>query len=332
MKNHWEILVEYRRAGLCEVAKLGAVAWVSGNKLIHSHGGDITTYGRSSVKPFHIKVFSKELDKSLTWEQKAIGVSSHNAEPCHLELAKSILRPSEQRLVQTPHTLPLQQFGKQIRKPSRWYHTCSGEHSALLRGCQLKGWPRVSYNLPTHPFHKGFIDVIRQTLGPQWSPQFIAKDGCNLPTVSFRLRELATLFSSLAKNKDSDWVWEAMVRNPYLIGGMNRVDSIVMKACMGQVVSKEGADGLLCLGIRHADFPQGLGVAIKTAHGTDHQAVWYIARAILASLDFSVRNPSPLRRQMPVVNPDILPPSLRPRIVGLSMRNEDEPVDDIWNA
>ena len=49
----------------------------------------------------------------------------------------------------------------------------------------------------------------------------------------------------------------------------------------GQVVAKEGADGLLGLGVIHPDYPNGLGIVIKIAHGWNAQATWYVARAVL---------------------------------------------------
>ena len=63
------------------------------------------------------------------------------------------------------------------------------------------------------------------------------------------------------------------------------------------MIAKEGADGLLGLAIQHDDFPDGLGVVIKIAHGWNAQATWYLARGILGVLGFELRNPYALRRQ-----------------------------------
>ena len=38
------------------------------------------------------------------------------------------------------------------------------------------------------------------------------------------------------------------------------------------------------MAIVHADYPEGLGVVIKIAHGWNPQATWYVARAILGVL------------------------------------------------
>ncbi|MCB1053445.1 MAG: asparaginase, partial [Acidobacteria bacterium] len=282
--NEWVPLVEYRRNGIPECTIHGSVAWVHGKEVIHSYGGNVLCYGRSMMKPLQIRVFAKELGPVFSWEQKAIAVSSHIGDTEHVRAAKSILLDSELGLMQTPHARPLIQFGQQRRRPRRWYHPCSGEHAAVLRGCRLKGWPRAGYTLPHHPFHLAYLDEIRKVLGPDWQPKVVAKDGCGLPTVSMTVNELAQFYASLATYRDQDWVWEAMMRHPDLIGGFNRLDSTILKSCGEKVLAKEGADGLLGLAIVHPDFPQGLGIVIKVAHGWDTTATWVVARWVLGVL------------------------------------------------
>lgn len=304
----WEPLVDYRRAGVSETTIHGAVAWASGGEVIHSFGGNVLCYGRSMMKPLMIKVLTDALAPVTTWTQKAIAVSSHNGTPEHIEAAQSLLGESEWGLMQAPLDVPLIQFGRQVRRPRRWYHTCSGEHAAILRGCRLKGWSRVGYTLPHHPFAQGYIDVLRGYLGADWRPLRVARDGCGLPTVSNTVSELAVCFAGLARDRDRDWIWEAMTRHPDLIGGFNRLDSTVIKTGGGRVIAKEGADGLLGLAIVHPDYPQGLGVVIKIAHGWNPQATWYLARGILGVLGFPLRNPYPLHRQKAFLVPGVVPP------------------------
>ncbi|MEC7114789.1 MAG: asparaginase, partial [Bacteroidota bacterium] len=310
----WEPLVDYRRNGVSETTIHGAVAWASGDALIHSFGGNVLCYGRSMMKPITMKVFADELDGELNWKQKAIAVASHNGDTEHVATAQSILSQSEWGLMQTPLDVPLVQFGRQVRRKRRWFHTCSGEHAAILRGCRLRNWDRVGYTLPHHPLLPAFVDVLRRTLGPDWTPKRVARDGCGLPTVSNTVAELALLYARLVVEKEDDWIWEAMVRNPDLVGGFNRLDSTIIKAGAGRVIAKEGADGLLGLAIEHPDYPDGLGVVVKIAHGWNSSATWYIARAILGVLGIELRNPYPLHRQKAFIVPGIVPDALAPRL------------------
>ncbi|MHC4831772.1 MAG: asparaginase, partial [Planctomycetota bacterium] len=287
----WEPLVDYRRNDVSETTIHGAIAWASGGEIIHSFGGNVLCYGRSMMKPVTMKVFADDLAGVLDSRQKAISVSSHNGDTEHVAAAQSILSESEWGLMQTPLDVPLVQFGRQVRRPRRWYHCCSGEHAAILRGCRIRGWNRAGYTLPHHEFFQAYLAVLRRYLGADWNPIRIARDGCNLPTVSNTVGELAQIYAALAADKDEDWIWEAMTGHADLIGGFNRLDSSIIKAGQGRVLGKEGADGLLGLSIIHEDYPEGLGVVIKIAHGWNPQATWYIARSVLGVLGFELRNP-----------------------------------------
>jgi len=326
----WEPLVDYRRNGVSENTIHGAVAWFSGDQEVHSFGGNVLCYGRSMMKPFYIKAFSRELQDTTDWRQKAIAVSSHNGSAEHVEVAQSLLSESEWGLMQTPLDLPLVQFGRQVRRPRRWYNNSSGHHAALLKGCHLKGWNRAGYTLPSHRIFQEYSKVIARYLGAGFQPKRIARDGDGLPTVAMTVKDLARCYAGLAKRRDEDWIWEAMIRYPDLVGGFNRLDTTVMKSCGGQVIAKEGADGLLGLGIHHADYPEGLGVVIKIAHGWNPQATWYLARGILGVLGFELRNPYPLRRQKAFLVPGVVPATHLEKLRQIPTWDEWDPDIDRW--
>src|SRR5258708_128071 len=206
-------------------------------------------------KPLMMKVVVKEFARALNSEQKAISVASHNGDTEHVRVARSILLQGEWGLMQTPLDVPLVQFGRQVRRPRRWYHCCSGEHAAILRGCKLKGWSRVGYVWPHHPFFQEHLAYIRHILGSEWTEGVIAKDGCGLPTVSMTVTDLARLFANLVTEKDDDWIWRAMVEHPDLIGGFNRLDSTILQASHGRVIAKWGAHRLLRLALEPTEYP-----------------------------------------------------------------------------
>lgn len=326
----WEPLVDYRRNGVSENTIHGAIAWYSGKELVHSFGGNVLCYGRSMMKLLYVKPFVKELDPKTSWEQKAIAISSHNGSAEHVEASQSLLTESEWGLMQTPLDLPLVQFGRQVRRPRRWFNNSSGHHAAILAGCRLKGWSRAGYTLPSHNVFKSYIQVVRKYLEPDWKPLRIARDGDGLPTVSMTVKELAQCYAGLVKTKDEDWIWEAMIRNPDLVGGFNRLDTTIMKSCNGKVIAKEGADGLLGMAIEHPDYPEGLGIVIKIAHGWNPQATWYLARGILGTLGFELRNPYPLRRQKAFLVPKIVPEKFLSKLERINTWDDWDPDHDRW--
>ena len=134
------------------------------------------------------------------------------------------------------------------------------------------------------------------TLARNGNRSCIAKDGCGLPTVSNTVSELAQIYAGLVRDKDDDWIWEAMVRHPDLVGGFNRLDPPYSKPAR-VAPSPKRADGLLGMAIEHPDYPKGLGIVVKIAHGWNSQATWYVARALLGVLGINLRNPYPLHRQ-----------------------------------
>ncbi len=326
----WEPLVDYRRNGVSENTIHGAVAWFSGGDLIHSFGGNVLCYGRSMMKPFYMKVFSQELETCTDWRQKAISLSSHNGSAEHVAAAQSLLSEGEWGLMQTPLDLPLVQFGRQVRRPRRWFNNSSGHHAAILKGAKLKGWNRAGYTLPSHPLFAEFLKVVRAYLGPDYKPLRVARDGDGLPTISMTVKELAQCYAGLARDKDKDWIWEAMVRHPDLIGGFNRLDTTIIKTAQGQVIAKEGADGLLGMAITHPDYPEGLGVVIKIAHGWNPQGTWYVARGILGVLGIELRNPYPLKRQKAFLVPTIVPPQYLQALEKIPTWDEWDPDQDRW--
>lgn len=325
----WEPLVDYRRNGVSENTIHGAIAWYSGDRCVHSFGGNVLCYGRSMMKPFYIKVFADVL-ADMSWEQKAISVASHNGSAEHVAAAQSILAEEHWGLMQTPLDVPLVQFGRQVRRPRRWYNNSSGHHAAILEGCVRHGWTPIGYTLPTHPTFGSFMEVVCEYLGEDWEPRRIARDGDGLPTVAMNVNELAQCYAGLARTRDADWIWEAMVRKPDLVGGFNRLDTTVIKACGGKVIAKEGADGLLGLAIEHPDYPDGLGIVIKIAHGWNPQATWYV-RGILGVLGFELRNPYPLHRQKAFLVAGVVPPELLPALEKIPTWDEWDANHDRWH-
>jgi hypothetical protein len=93
---------------------------------------------------------------------------------------------------------------------------------------------------------------------------------------------------------------------------------------------------LLGLAIVHPDFPKGLGVVVKIAHGWNSQATWYIARSILGTLGFELRNPYSLHRQKAFIVETVVPPALREKLLDVATWDSWDPDIDryeySWDA
>ena len=74
---------------------------------------------------------------------------------------------------------------------------------AIIHGCRERlAADRLHSTNPS--IFKGYIAVLQSILGEEWLPKRVARDGCELPTVSNTVSELALSFAHLAQDKDND--------------------------------------------------------------------------------------------------------------------------------
>ena len=288
-ENHFERLLEYLRAGVEEVTIFGAVSFAYEGEIIHELGGENLIFGRSLMKPFQYRVFAKDSGHKFTSEQVAIAVSSHSAEPQHLKIVHQLLGEELEPYLKTPSVFRYGAANLPGETISRLNHPCSGKHSAILRGCSDRGWDLESYLSNDHPYQQAYREEVRSVFGKNWSAPVTATDGCGLPTKAMTVNQLALAYSYIAQTRNENGVWDAMTKHPELIGGTNRLDTAIMKASSGRIIAKEGADGIIGLAVVSEKFPIGLGVTIKISHGSDDQAIYFIAQKILHQFGVDVR-------------------------------------------
>jgi len=78
---------------------------------------------------------------------------------------------------------------------------------------------------------------------------------------------------------------DAMMKYPELIGGTDRLDTLLMQAAPGKIISKVGADGVWLCGVLPSEkYPTGLGIALKVEDGDDHRGRPVIAVEILRQM------------------------------------------------
>jgi len=111
----------------------------------------------------------------------------------------------------------------------------------------------------------------------------VGVDGCGAPIFGITMRAMGLAYARLVSppaefDKPTLAACERIVTvmnaYPELIGGTSdRLDTELMRAAPGQLVSKVGAEGVYTAGIRPSqDWPQGLGLAIKIEDGDDKRA------------------------------------------------------------
>jgi L-asparaginase II len=185
-------------------------------------------------------------------------------------------------------------------KPSPVRHMCSGQHSVFLLLSRLKGWDPTGYWLDDHPAQQAYRAVVARAFGTTSAKLRTSIDGCGVATYAFRLREIARAYALLAdpsavRSSDSrsslakplTLVRDAMLANPEMIAGTrDRLDTSLMKAAPGRVVSKGGMEALRGLAILPgaSASPAGAsGIALKIEDGDGYErGTWAVTVEVLA--------------------------------------------------
>lgn len=96
----------------------------------------------------------------------------------------------------------------------------------------------------------------------------LAVDGCGVVEFALPLDRMARAYSRLAQEAGGEGgipkrVVDAMRTRPFLVGGSDRFDSILMEESDGRVVAKIGAEGVHSVAL----LDQGMGIAVKVEDG-----------------------------------------------------------------
>lgn len=265
-------LVRVIRGGLTESIHTGhvAVCDAGGDLVAWAGDPDRMIYARSCMKPLQATVSLAAIAEPLSDREVAVIASSHNGEPIHLRTVRAVLERAgvDADALRNPPGWPLDAESMAgSNHQHRLLHNCSGKHAGMVLACVRAGWDPATYLRASHPLQRRVTRLVRRAAGVQ--ELTLGVDGCGVPVHGMPLRAIATLFARLMASErlgdvaqDADRVLEAMVSQPYLVGGRHRVDTDVMRVT-GDVVVKSGAEALECAAV----LPSGLGVAVKIDDG-----------------------------------------------------------------
>jgi L-asparaginase II len=289
------VLSRVVRNGLVESIHLGSVAVCDADgRLVASAGDpDAMLFARSSMKPLQAAVSLEAIGSAegLTPKEVAVMCASHNGEPVHLEAMRSILERAglDAGALRNPPGRPVDlESAIEQREARPDLHNCSGKHAGMLLACVRQGWDIETYQSPGHPLQERVMATVLEATDRDEVE--VGVDGCGVPVHGMRLRDMATLYARLARPerlgdlaRPAATAVGAMLAEPYLVAGRDRVDTAVMDAT-GDVALKYGAEGLQCA----AALGPGLGIAVKCADGAPRGCDPAVVR-VLALLDLVTR-------------------------------------------
>ena len=333
------ILVRQVRNGIEESVHRGDIVEVDvDGRLIRGLGDpDRLVTLRSCVKPFGVVALIEAGGiEAFDLEPAEIAVmaSSHSGEDLHVRTIQGLYRRAgaSQSLIATgTEGMPLDpltatRLARDGEKPGPIRHMCSGQHSVWILLSKLKGWDPTDYWRDDHPSQVACRETVARAFGTTPTKLRTAIDSCGLLTYAFPLREVARAFAFLADPsavRPGDpraslgpalaIVRDAMMANPEMVGGTrDRLDTSLMKALPGRIVSKSGAEALRGLAILPGARASGTGAAatgmaikIEDGDGFD-RGTW--AASIEALVQAGVLDGQPLRMLARYAHPTISDP------------------------
>jgi L-asparaginase II len=290
-----EPLVEVRRGSITESRHRGHVVAVEpdGNVVAFLGSPENVTFLRSSAKPFQAMplLLSGAADRfGFTDREVAIACASHNGEPIHTELVASMLQKiglGPEALKCGAHEPYGAEAARELRErgeaPNALHNNCSGKHAGMLAVALHLGAPIETYNKAEHPVQIEIGKTVAKFSNVPVEDLAVAIDGCGVPVFGMTVRAMALAFARLVSPPSSfdeatrnacQKIVRVMSAYPELIGGTSdRLDTEIMRAAPGQLVSKVGAEGVYTAGIKPSEqWPNGLGLALKIEDGDDHRA------------------------------------------------------------
>ena len=246
---------------------------------------------RSCAKPFQVMpLLAAGGADTLSWgeDQIALACASHGGEPEHVAIAARMLADiglQEDDLACGPHE-PMARRGARIlrdagQSPTRLHNNCSGKHAAMLARARLAGWPTPGYERLGHQVQESCLDTVATWTGVPRDRIGCAVDGCGVVVFILPLENMAAAYARLARAARSGdeipaRITTAMSRRPFLVGGTDRFDTVLIEETGGRVVSKIGAEGVHSAAI----LDRGTGVAVKVEDGATRAQYPALLRAL----------------------------------------------------
>ena len=260
--------------------------------VVDAEGGiAAAVYPRSAIKAFQCLpvLESGAADRfGLTDEEIALCCSSHNGEPEHVRVARSLLAKAGNSETQYECGAHWPYFEEArfdlIRhgEPCAAVHNnCSGKHAGMLALARHIGGEPQGYTRPEHPVQRLIAERIGSLCDIDLGNQPMGIDGCSVPTWALPLKNLALGFARFAdpENAAARRIIAAVRAHPFMVAGTGDFDTLVMEA-VPRLFIKTGAEGVYCAAIPHA----GLGVALKIDDGAGRAAEVAIA-SVLSGLE-----------------------------------------------
>lgn len=311
----------------------------SGETILSLGSPDTVTFFRSACKAFQAIPFitsGAADDLGYSEEEIALACSSHSGEARHVRVAQLMLERAglTEAYLRCGTHLPFnekeaERMQRAGEYPTQLHNNCSGKHAAMLAFAKHIGADLTTYDLPENPVQQAILETIALFAEVPLNEIKIGIDGCAAPNFALPVSAMAKSFLNLISPPESfprdvreacGRIVSAMTNFPELIGGNERLDTMLMLAAPGKIISKVGADGVWLCGVLPSEkYPKGLAIALKVEDGDDKRARPVVGveilkqLGILSSEDLPELSPMPIKNRRGDVVGRVAPEDLRGR-------------------
>jgi L-asparaginase II len=301
-----EILAQVIRGNTVESIHRGHFIVIDreGNTIAQLGDPSTVTFYRSASKPFQAMplITSGAADAfGFSEEEIALACASHSGESRHVRIAELMLERiglTESYLRCGTHLPFYEKEAERMQRageyPNQLHNNCSGKHAAMLAVAKHLDADLASYEDLDHPVQKAILSTVAEFAEIPIDEIALGVDGCAAPNFALPAVAMARSFLNLVSPPESldeasrmaaERIVSAMTKFPELIGGSERLDTMLMQAAEGRIISKVGADGVWLCGVLPCEkYPTGVGIALKIEDGDDKRARPVVAVEILKQL------------------------------------------------
>jgi L-asparaginase II len=156
-------------------------------------------------------------------------------------------------------------------RPTAVHNNCSGNHAGMLALAAHIGADVATYHKPENPAQRAVFRAVSQFSGVPAEELGYAVDNCAAPTFALTVGRMALMLARLVAPEATDAarrIVGAMMAHPEMVEGEGELDTELMRAAPGRLVSKVGAEGIYAAAVPPCDrWPAGLGLACKIEDG-----------------------------------------------------------------
>ncbi len=282
------VLVEVRRGAHVESRHRGAVAVVDADGAVVLALGEVDrpVFPRSAVKAIQALplVESGAAERfGLGDEDLALACASHDGEPRHAATAAGMLSRAglDAGALECGTHWPMSARAARAlaatgARPSSLHNNCSGKHAGFVCLACAMGVDPSGYVGAGHRAMREVTAALENVTGASLADAPVGIDGCSIPTFAVPLGRLAHGFArfgsgvglSTARAAAAARLRRAVAAAPFMVGGTERFDTLLMQALGARAFTKTGAEGVFCATLPEA----GLGIALKMDDGAARAA------------------------------------------------------------